>query len=126
VTYSDKLYEVKFKKSFSLYLYLFLKSRAEPYEVSTSNEFTISKPLPVNFSTISMKAQVGRNTVKRAFRELVGLGLLIFDENLKKTLKNYNVKKCMLVNDYYLEGYDDVNNRIIYSLKTKGDSYYAN
>ena len=119
VSYSDKLYEVKFKKSFSLYLYLFLKSRAEPYEILTSKEFTVSKPLEVNFSTISLKAQVGRNTVKRAFRELISLGLLIFDDNLKKTLKNYNVKKCMVVNDYYLEGYDEDNNKIIYSIKSK-------
>ena len=126
VSYSDKLYEVRFKKSFSLYLYLFLKSQAEPYELSTSKEFTVSQPVAVNFSAISMKAQVGRNTVKRAFQELVSLELLIYNENLKKTLKHYSIKKCMLVNDHYVVGYDDVNKRIIYSFKTKGDSYYAN
>ena len=119
VSYSDKLYEVKFKKSFSLYLYLYLKSKSVPFEFSTSKEFTISKPLPVNFSGISLKALVGRNTVKRAFHELVSLGLLIYDESLRKTERHFSIKKCMLVNDYYIESYDEDNKKVIFSIKTK-------
>jgi hypothetical protein len=124
VSYSDILYEVRFKISFSIYLYLYLKSISVPYEINTTKEFTISQPVEVNFSKISINAQISRNTVKRAFKELVSLGLLLYDRNLEPH-KHNGIKRCMLINDFYLIGFNENRNKIIYSLKTIGENKNA-
>ena len=106
--YSDKLYEIKFKKWFSIYLYLHLKN------LIGSNEFTISEPIEVNFTQIAAKAGVARNTIKKAFWELVNFGLVIYDDLLP--LSSNSIKKAMILNDKYLIGFNETEHKILYTL----------
>ena len=110
--YSDKLYEVKFKKSFSFYLYLYLKDCYEDFSGDMS--YNTSLPVDVNFSLISEYAKVGRNTVKRAYKELIDLGLVI---SLVGNGKHNSIKKCQVVNDRKLVKFDEVNGVCVFNLK---------
>jgi hypothetical protein len=117
IQYSEKLYEIKFKSSFSIYLYLYLKSQAKPYEVEGDGNFSISQPVEVNFGKIQRLSQLTKNTVKKAFWELVNMGLLLFSEDLKPKHHN-STKAVMVLNDQYLVGFDEKRNRIVYSIKS--------
>lgn len=108
IDFSDKLYEIKFKKWFSLYLYLHLKN------LVGNNTFSISEPIEVNFTNIATKAGVARNTVKKAFWELVTFGLVIYDDLLP--LSSNSVKKVMILNDKYLIGFNETEQKILYAL----------
>lgn len=106
--FSDKLYEINFKKWFSLYLYLHLKN------LVGGNDFTISEPVEVNFTKIATKAGVARNTIKAAFWELVKLGLVIYDDLLP--LSCNTIKKVMILNDKFLVGFNEAEHKIFYAL----------
>ena len=112
VTFSDKMYEIKFKKRFSLYLYLYLKSQVP------LNSFTISSPVEANFSRIAAEAGISKNTVKKAFWELVELGVVIYDESIP--LSSNQIKKCLILNDGHFIGYDENNHKIIYAMNALG------
>lgn len=113
VNYSDKLFEVKFKKSFAFYLFLYLKSEVKDRHGETS--FIISKPVDVNFSEISHYAGVSRNTVKWAYKELIELGLII--PAIPYEMPKHNTLKfCSVVNDSNLLLFDDVNRKAVYSI----------
>ena len=113
---SDMLYMIKFKSSFSFYLYLYLKSIAE-WHPNTS-EFRISKPIEVNFGEIQRLSTVVRNTVKKGFKELVEVGLVLYNEDLLHKHHN-STKSVLILSDEYLIGYDDKNKRVIYSISCK-------
>src|SRR5690606_34226344 len=103
--YSDRLFEVKYKKSFSLYLFLYLKEEYESMYGITNYDF--SSPIDVNFTLISEYADVGRNTVKRAYQELIDLGMVKPFEGFN--CKNRAQNMCVVVNDRYIQQYDKVN-----------------
>lgn len=111
--YSDKLYEVKFKKSFSFYLYLYLK---EDYESTYGiTNYDLSSPVDVNFTLISEYADVGRNTVKRAYQELIDLEMVI--PFTRVGCKNHNqINKCMVINDLFIQSYDKKTSKVIFNL----------
>jgi len=111
--HSDKLYEIHYHSSFAFYLYLFLKNSAEGYNSKCPDEFTISKPVKINFTKVAKMAKVSRNTVKAAYAELLNLGLVY--ETIIPIFSN-KVKECMVLNDCYLIGYDEEKHRIIYSI----------
>lgn len=117
VVFSDVLYEIRFKSSFSFYLYLYLKSQAVGYEIERGSNFTISQPIDVNFGRIVKISGVTINTIKKAFYELVDSGLLLYREDMKPKYHN-STKSVMILNDKQLVGYDQDKKRIIYSIKT--------
>jgi hypothetical protein len=114
VEYSDKLYIIPFRHYFSFYLYLILKNSAETY--GDMKEFYISKPVEVNFLRIANTYKVTRNTVKRSFRELVKMGLLIYVPFLKSSKHNL-VKTASLYNDFRIAYFDPKKKRVVYSMK---------
>lgn len=116
--FSEKLYEIKFKKWFSLYLYLHLKN------LVGHNDFTISQPIEVNFTQIGEKAGVARNTIKKAFWELVTFGLVIYDDLLP--LSSNSVKKVMILNDKFLIGFNETEQKILYALSALKMENYEN
>ena len=118
VEYSNVLFEIHFKSSFSFYMYLYLKSQAVPYEIEAGGNFTVSKPVDVNFGRIVKISGMTTNTVKKAFRELVECGLLLFREDMKPMFHN-STKSVMVLNDNYLVGYNQKEKRIIYSIKSQ-------
>jgi len=114
--YSEKLYEIRFKSSFALYLYLYLKNRAKGYELDGGDtSFSISQPVDVNFGKLVEISRMTRNTVRKAFWELVELGLVIYSEELKPEYHN-STKAVMVLNDKYFVGFDDKQKKVIYSI----------
>lgn len=116
VVFSDILYEINFKSSFSFYLYLYLKSQAVGYDIEGGCNFTVSQPLDVNFGRIVKISGLTTNTVKKAFRELVNNGLFLYRDDFKPKYHN-STKSVMVLNDKQLVGYDRDNKRIIYTIK---------
>ena len=111
------LYAVPFKCTFSFYLYAYLKMHSEPFEFDKGYfaEWSISKPLAVNFAKIARLARVSVNTVKAAFRELSKLGLLFSSELINDVSAN-TPRHAMVVNDHYMIGYEDAENRVIFKI----------
>lgn len=115
--YSEKLYEIRFKSSFALYLYLYLKSLAKGYELEGDADFSISQPVDVNFAKLVETSRMTRNTVRNAFWELVGVGLVIYSDDLKPEYHN-STKAVMVLNDKYVVGFDEKSKQVIYSINS--------
>ena len=101
------LLTVPFRCFFSYYLYLYLKARCEPYDFDKGRyQFHVSQPVEVNFGQLTRHTQLPLNTIRSAYRELVAMGFLIGADLLKDTRQNV-CKRVMVVNDYWLIGYDE-------------------
>lgn len=122
VRHSDILYQIPFKSSFSFYLYLYLKSQAKPF-VPGDTDFSVSRPVDVNFGRIRDMAKITINTVKKSFWELVEVGLLIYSEDMKPQYHN-STKAVMVLNDEIVIGFDKKQNRVIYSIKSEDYNNY--
>ena len=109
---SPVLYEIRYKSSFTPYLYLFLKKKAKPI---LKNVESVSAMITVSFREIMRKSKMNHTTVKTAFEELVDIGLLLYT---KQPYVPYNnaPRKAMLVNDEYVELYDREKHKIYYSM----------
>jgi hypothetical protein len=106
------MYEIRYKSSFSPYLYLYLKKKAKPV---IKNVEAVSSLISVNFNEIIRKTKMTHHTVKFAFEDLVSLGLLLYTKDLYR--KHDNVpKKAMLINDEYIVLFDTKKRKIVYSL----------
>jgi hypothetical protein len=115
VKYSEKLFLIKFKSSFSFYLYLYLKSQAKGID---TNESCISQP--VEFSICGTQRILGmvRNTVRKAFRELLAIGLVFYKNDLIQ--KRHNLTRAVIIlHDDFLVDWDDKNRKVIYSINNK-------
>ena len=111
---SDILYTIKFRSSLSFYLYLYLKSIAKWYDDFKK----ISQPIEINFWRIHLKTGMVKNTTKKAFKELVEVGLILYNKDV--THKHHNsTKSVLIINDDYLIGFDEKNNEVIYSIAGK-------
>ncbi|WP_276975766.1 hypothetical protein [Flavobacterium filum] len=111
-----KLYEIKFHSSFGLYLYLYLKSKAVGYMDQSPEDFTISKPIQINFTKVAQEAGIARNTVKAAFKELLRLNI-VFESVIP--IFNNKVKECSILNSKYFIGYDENEHKVIYSMNSQ-------
>ena len=111
---SDILYTIKFRSSLSFYLYLYLKSLVVWY-----GEFkNISQPIEINFWRIHLLSGMVKNTVKKSFRELVDVGLVIYNKDVIHKHHN-STKSVLVINDECLIGFDEKNNKVIYSIDSK-------
>jgi hypothetical protein len=114
VPVSDKLYLVKFRCYFSLYLYLLLKEQAVKITLGGEN-FLISFGVEINFLRTSSKYCVSRNTVKRAFRELKKIGL-IFSVRGMKSNRHKSVRTCLIFNDNKIGYFDEKKRKVMYTM----------
>ena len=115
--FNPLLYTIPFSCYFSLYLYLYLKSKAEKFGFeSNSEQFTVSKPMEINLSAVRRLAGIPMGTIKSAYRELLRYGFLVYSEELASDKKN-DSKWAILVNDYYIMEHDIVNERTIFNIK---------
>jgi len=112
-----KLYEIKFHSSFGFYLYLYLKSKAMGYMEQSPEDFTISKPIQINYTIVAQEAGIARNTVKAAFKELLRLNI-VYEAAIP--VFNNKVKECIIRNSKYFIGYDENEHKVIYSINTQG------
>lgn len=72
------LYTVPFDCYFSLYMYLYLKSKCEPYNFDKSRyQFHVSQPLDVNVTQIARLADLPLNTVRELTENLFQKGFYL-------------------------------------------------
>ena len=115
VKFSEKVYEIKFKCFFTLYLYLYLKSQAKSYyEDDPSRVFNLSKPIDFNIQHIVDKSGVARNTVKRAFKELLQLRFINECEYVKPT--HNSTKTVSIVNDHFMLCYVEKSHQVMFTI----------
>jgi hypothetical protein len=94
---NDVLFEMRFRSSFSLYLYLYLKSKAV-FRLNVK----FSEPIEVNFEELKRLSGLCKNTVKKAFWELVDCGLIVFNED--GPVNKHNLcKSVMIFDDRFFE-----------------------
>lgn len=117
VEFSDKLYEIKYKCSFTLYLYLYLKSQAKSY-YDDDRPFNISQPINVNLQRIVILSGIARNTVKRALEELKQLRFINQCRHVSPEFHN-STKEIMLVNDLYMLCYDEIHHAVHFTIDPK-------
>ena len=115
VNFTDKVYEIKFKCYFTLYLYLYLKSQAKSYyEEEPERPFNLSKPIDFNIQHVVDKSGVARNTVKRAFKELLQLRFINECVYVKPT--HNSTKTVSIVNDHFLLGYVEKSHQVLFTI----------
>jgi hypothetical protein len=111
---SDILFAMRFRSSFSLYLYLYLKTIASFYQ-----DVGISEPIEVNFEELKRLTGLVKNTIKKAFWELVDCGLIVFNEDITVNMRHNLCKSVMVFDDRYLIGFNEIDNQTYYSIKAK-------
>jgi hypothetical protein len=122
VTFSDKLFDIPWRCSFSFYLYLILKSKVrfidwcempEYYKIAISQDFNILK--------LSKETGVCRNTIRKAYKELLQLNLIEETDFVRPTHKS--TRSVLVYNDYYIYAYDTGTNKVLYSSEIPHNFY---
>lgn len=94
--FHPSLESMKVKSYFTKWLYGYLKQRCMEYK----KDAIVSDAFEINLLGVSRKAKLSRNTTKKAFRELVKLGLImIVKDEFRYPNECY---KITLVNDKYI------------------------
>lgn len=114
--FNSKLSEKKFNCYFSMYLYLRLKkSISDKYQ-----SYIVSSPIEMNISEISREAKVSRNTCRKAYRELLNLGLLIKNDEVNSDKNSFN--SVILVNDKFISGWSNDEEAINFKFNVKSNN----
>lgn len=115
--FNPMLYTIPFRCYFSLYLYLYLKNKAEKYDFDKRYHFLFSKPMEINVSGISRVAKIPLNTVKSALRELIQHDFILYSDNL--TLGKNKAKSAIIANDHFIIGYDTASGKTCFYNKQR-------
>ncbi|MBN8569624.1 MAG: hypothetical protein J0M18_08335 [Ignavibacteria bacterium] len=91
---------MKVKSYFTKWLYGFLKQKAFEYR----KDAIVSDAFEINLLGVSKKAQLSRNTTKKAFRELIKLGLIMIVKDEDRYPNE--CYKITLVNDKYISDWN--------------------
>ncbi len=122
IEHSQVLYEIPFKCYFSFYLFLILKSQVkfmnwlecpEYYRLAISQDLNINK--------IHRETRVCRNIIKKAFLELVRMGLIEETDYVKPEHKS--CRAILVYNDYYIHGYSKEEGRVLFTTEIKFNFY---
>lgn len=90
---------IKFDCFFSILLYRYLKA-VELKDLLTS---ITSAPFEINLLRISKRANISKNTAKKALKELLQIGLLVLKESPNENINSRY--KVILINDKYICGW---------------------
>lgn len=122
VAYSDKLFDIPWRCSFSFYLYLILKSQVrfidfcempEYYKIAIAQDFNILK--------LSRQTGVCRNTIRKAYKELLRLNLI---EEIDYVRPDHKSTRSVLVyNDFYIYAFDTETNTVLYTTEIPHNFY---
>ena len=122
VEFSPVLYEIPFRCYFSFYLFLILKSQVKFMAWLDCPEYyrlAISQDLNIN--QIYRDTKVCRNIIRRAYRELVKLGMIEETNYVRPTHKS--CKSILVYNDYYIHSYSKEEGRVIFTTDIKFNFY---
>lgn len=77
VPYSEKLLKIRFKCYASLYVYLLLKNQIRYMDwIDNDGRYKLGLPVEVNVNQIRKEHGICKNTIKKALRELINVGLI--------------------------------------------------
>jgi hypothetical protein len=91
---------IKFDCFFSIHLYRYLKT----VELKDLKVSITSAPFEINLLRMSKRANISKNTAKKALRELLQIGLLVLKETPDENLNSRY--KVILINDKYIGGWN--------------------
>lgn len=116
VDFSDVLYEIPFRCFFSLYLYLILKSKVKFIDwiedpPSYYSKIAVSQDL--NILKLSREYNINRNTIRKAYYELLRYKLIESTPEIKPTHKS--CKSILVFNDFWIHSFDDDLGHVVYS-----------
>jgi hypothetical protein len=104
VEISPVLYTIKFTCYFSFYLYIILKSQVKFMDwVDMPYYYRIAISQDVNINKLHYETGICRNTIRKAFRELVKLRMIEITDYCKPEHKS--CKSILVLNDYYIHSY---------------------
>ncbi len=106
------LFLIDFKCYMSLYLYLCIKSKSEPFSVHCH----YSKPLEVNITQLAIQTKASRNTIKTGLNELVKLRLAM-DLRELQYIKSNAPRLVSIAYDEFIEGYDNERRVVVFRMK---------
>lgn len=92
---------IKFDCFFSIHLYRYLKA-TELKDLQTS---ITSVPFEINLLRLSKRANISKNTAKKALKELLQIGLLVLKESPNENINSRY--KVILINDKYIGGWNE-------------------
>jgi len=122
IEHSTVLYEIPFKCYFSFYLFLILKSQVKFMDWLECPEYyrlAISQDLNIN--KLYRETKVCRNVIRRAFLELVQMGLVEVTDYVKPEHKS--CRSILVYNDYYIHAYDKEIGRVLFTTEIKFNYY---
>lgn len=77
IPYSEKLLEIRFKCYASFYVYLVLKNQIRYMDwIDNDGRYKLGLPVEVNVNQIRKEYGICKNTIKKALRELINVGLI--------------------------------------------------
>lgn len=114
VTFSDKLFDIPWRCSFSFYLYLILKSKVRFIDFCDMPGFyKIAISQDLNILQLSKETGVCRNTIRKAYKELLQLNLIEETDYVRPTHKS--TRTVLVFNDFYIHAYDPETGKVLYS-----------
>lgn len=122
VEFSSVLYEIPFKCYFSFYLYMILKSQVRFMDwLDMPYYYKIAVSQDMNINKIHKQTGICRNTIKKAFRELVNFRMIEITDYVKPEHKS--TKSILVFNDYYIHSFDSTLGYVLYSSETPFNYY---
>ena len=116
VDFSEVLYEIPFQCYFSLYLYLILKSKVKYIDwiedpPTYYSKIAVSQDL--NILKLSREYNINRNTIRKAYYELVRYKLIESTPEIKSNHKS--CKSILIYNDFYIHSFDYNFGHVVFS-----------
>ena len=122
VEFSPVLYEIQFRCYFSFYLFLILKSQVKYMDWFDRPEYLrLSISQDLNINKIYRETKVCRNIIRRAYRELIKLGMIEETNYVRPTHKS--CKSILVYNDHYIHSYSKEEGRVIFNTDIKFNFY---
>jgi hypothetical protein len=113
VPYSKKLLGIKFKCYFSFYFYFLLKHQVRYMRWNNNGVYRLALPIEVNVNRLKNQLRVCKNTIKRALKELMTIGLIEKVDRIKP--QHSSCVMILVHNDALIESFDAKTGKVIYS-----------
>ena len=115
VDFSDVLFEIPWTCFFSVYLYLILKSKVRymDWDLDPPEYYSkIAVSQDLNILKLSREFNINRNTIRKAYQELVRYKLIESTPEIKPIHKS--CKSILVYNDFYIHSYDSDLGHVVY------------
>jgi hypothetical protein len=122
VEYSHKIFDIKFYSTFTFYLYLYLKANVKIFTYEGMPDyFRLALSQDVNFSKIARLAGVSRSSVRKAYDELIEVGMIIETPHIAP--QHLSTRTCMVFNDFYIHSYNRRTGKVEFTTDLKNNFF---